>query len=137
LPVSPVPKSFTDTFGFLGSFDAIFAAAVFLPVAEGLKEKLMLHVLPFVKTEQLCVRLNSSALAPVMVMLFIVRSDKPVFLTVTVTGADPLPTGVEPRFTDMGLADILGGGACPESFTLTVDFLGSLETILIAALFLL
>jgi hypothetical protein len=73
----------------------------------------------------------------VIVTEFIARSDKPVFLTVTVLGADPLPTGVEPRFTDMGLADILGGGACPESFTLTVDFLGSLETILIAALFLL
>ena len=96
----------------------------------------MLHVPPFVKTEQSCVWLNSPALAPVMVMLPIARADKPVFLTITVVGEDPLPTATEPRFTDIALADILGGGACPESFTLTVDFLGSLETILIAALFL-
>jgi hypothetical protein len=38
--------------------------------------------------------------------------------------------------TDIGLADIFGGGACPESFTSTVGFLGSFEFILITAAFL-
>lgn len=71
-----------------------------------------------------------------MLILLITRSDVSVFLIVIILGEDVLFIWTEPRFTDTGEAEILGGGALPESFTFTVGFLGSLEEILIAAFFL-
>ena len=68
-----------------------------------------------------------------MVIELMIRSEVPVFLMVMVLGEDAPPTGIEPRLTDIGLTEIAGGGVCPESFTLTVGFLGSLETMLITA----
>ena len=71
-----------------------------------------------------------------MLILLITRSDVPVFETVTVLGEDVLPTRTEPKLTDVGETEILGGGALPEIFTFRVGFLGSLEGILNIALFL-
>jgi hypothetical protein len=72
---------------------------------------------------------------PVVIILFTVRSDVPVFLIVTILEADIAPTSTEPKLTDLGETAIFGGGACPESLTLTTGFLGSLEVILINAFF--
>ena len=69
-------------------------------------------------------------------MLLITRSEVPVFLMVTVLGEEMLPACTDPKLTDTGEMEILGGGALPEIFTFTVGFLGSLERILTVALFL-
>jgi hypothetical protein len=60
----------------------------------------------------------------------------PVFLIFIPLGVDILPTFAEPKLTDCGAAEILGGAPFPKSFTLTVGFLASLEEILKTALFL-
>jgi hypothetical protein len=71
-----------------------------------------------------------------MFIEWISRSDKPVFLTVTILFKDTPPTGREPELTDIGETEILGGGACPESFTFIAGFSISSDEILIIALFL-
>jgi hypothetical protein len=73
---------------------------------------------------------------PVNVIAFKVRSDMPVFLIVITLGADVFPTATEPKLTDVGEMVIFGGAAWPESFTLMVGFLGSLDRILMMAVFL-
>jgi hypothetical protein len=70
-----------------------------------------------------------------MLILLITRSDLPVFEIFTILGEDVLPTCTEPKLTDTGEMEILGGGALPKIFTFTVGFLGSLEGILTIALF--
>ena len=71
-----------------------------------------------------------------MVIDSIERFDSPVFWIVTVIGSDVLPTGTDPKLSDLGETEILGGGACPSNLTLTTDFFGSLEAMLIIAFFL-
>jgi hypothetical protein len=71
-----------------------------------------------------------------MPISFITRSDMPVFLIVTILEGDVFPIFTVANFTAIGAAEILGGGACPDSFTLTIRFFGSFEEILIVALFL-
>lgn len=73
---------------------------------------------------------------PAIVIVFTVRSDVPVFLIVTILGADAEPAAAEPKLADVGETLIVGGGACPKSCTLMVCFLGSVDEILIIALFL-
>jgi len=72
---------------------------------------------------------------PVMLISLIARSDVPVFLIVTVFGEEVLPACIDPKLTDMGDIEILGGGAFPKSFTHRLGFLGSLEETVISALF--
>jgi hypothetical protein len=72
----------------------------------------------------------------VTVIEFIVRSEMPVFLIFTTLGVEILPTCTEPKLTDCGAAEILGGAAFPKSFTFTVGFLGSLDAITIIAFLL-
>lgn len=121
---------------FLGSLEKILIIAFSLPVDVGLNVTLIAHELPFATTVQLFVWPNSPAFVPANIIAFTVRSDVPVFLIVTILGADVLPTPTEPKLTDLGEAVIFGGGACPESFTLMVGFLGSLDEMLIMAVLL-
>ena len=72
---------------------------------------------------------------PVMLISLIARSDVPVFLIVTVLGEGVLPACTDPKLTDMGDSETLGGGAFPKSFTYRLGFLGSLEETVMSALF--
>jgi hypothetical protein len=133
----PFPLSLTLILGFFGSLDEMLIVAVSLPVNAGLNVTLTEHELPFATTVQVSVSLKSLAFVPPNVIgLFIVRSDMPVFLIVITLAADMFPTAIEPKLTDVGKMVIFGGGACPMSFTLMVGFLGSLDEILIIAIFL-
>ncbi len=60
----------------------------------------------------------------------------PVFFIVIVLGDDVVPTFTVPKLSHLGDTDIFGAAVVPESFTFKVAFLGSLEKILMAALFL-
>ena len=134
---SPRPLSFTLKTDFLGSSEDMLRLAISLEAGEdGVKVTLIVHEDPFAITEQLFVWLKSCAFVPVMLISLITRSDTPVFFTVTVLGADVFPIFTVATFTAIGAAEILGGGALPKSFTLTIGFFGSFEEILIVALFL-
>jgi hypothetical protein len=69
-------------------------------------------------------------------MELITRSDTPVFLTVIALSTDGSPTFSFPPLTDEGLTEMFGEEPSPESFTVTIGFLGSSEEILRIALFL-
>ena len=72
---------------------------------------------------------------PSMPIPLIRRSEVPLFETVTVIGKEVLPTLAEPRLTDLGESEILGGGALPFSFTVAMGFPGSFEWTATTALF--
>lgn len=67
----------------------------------------IVHEPPAGIVAQLFVWLNSEALVPVMLILLITRSDVPVFLIVMVFPDVP-PSFTFPKFTDLGVTDILG-----------------------------
>ena len=129
------PESATFTDGFLGSLDKMFSAANLRPTDVGLNVILMTQELPFTNDEQLFISVKSSPFVPVIAILFTNRSDLPLFFIVIILGTDIYPT-FEAKFTAFRATDILGGGARPESFTLTIGFFGSFEKIFMVALFL-
>ena len=114
----------------------ILTSALLLPADVGLNVAVIAHELPFATVEQSLVSANSAAFVPVNVIVFTVRSDMPVFLIFITLGADVFPTTTEPKLTDVGEMVIVGGGASPKRCTLMVDFLGSLDEILIIAFLL-
>jgi hypothetical protein len=132
----PFPLRLTLEIDFFGSLVEILIVALLRPTDVGLNVAVMAHELPFATVEQPLVWPNSSAFVPAMVIVFTVRSDVPVFLIVTILGADVEPAATEPKLTDVGETVIVGGGACPKSCTLMVCFLGSVDEILMIALFL-
>jgi hypothetical protein len=50
-----------------------------------------------------------------MLMLSITRSDMPLFLIINILGEDVSPTFKEPKFTELGLAEILGVPSIPQA----------------------
>jgi len=93
------------------------------------------HEAPARIVVQSFVWLNSEGFKPVMLMSLITRSDVPVFFTVR-DFPDVTANFTFPKLTDIGETEILGGGAMPKSFTLTVGLAGALEETLIVALLL-
>jgi hypothetical protein len=130
------PESLTFTVNFLGSFDEIPKTELFFPVEVGSYVRSTVQELPAVTIPQLFVLLNSAALVPVISTEFIIRSDSPLFLIVTVLMADVAPALTVPKLTDAWLAEIMGGLQSPESVTAAMGFLGSFEEMFNVAVFL-
>ena len=132
----PLPKRTTFPVGFRGSLEENPNTALLLPVNIGRNVKVMVQN-PFVGNidVQSFVWLNSEAFAPEMLISLISRSDVPVFLIITAFGKEVLPACTDPKLTDVGVSEILGGGVFPKSFTDRLGFLGSLEETVMSALF--